>query len=731
VILERGALLNSRYRIVEILGQGGMGSVYRAVDENLGVEVAVKDNMFSSDDYARQFRREATLLASLRHPNLPRVTDHFIVEGQGQYLVMDYIEGEDLRQRMERVGVLPEEEVCVIGAAVCDALSYLGSRKPPIIHRDIKPGNVKITPQGQIFLVDFGLAKTLVGTQATTTGARAMTPGYSPPEQYGTARTDQRSDVFSLGATLYAALTGATPEDALARAMDQGELTPVRKHSPRVSRRMAAVIEKALEVKPDDRYQTADELKAALLAANNAARRREGDFTVTPPPGGEKPLLAEDGLLPSDAQQQLAGPADKSPSLLPISTPFEEQVPPKAKIRSRKRKKGIGCWAYIVLGLALFAAAAFYINRVDPGMPARAYNQYWPTLSAMFPAGAQVIGAAIPPENTPTPTAGLPSPTPTSTLRRVVDNPPTSTLAPSQTPEPVIAPSDTPTPWPTPIGGGGGQIAFASKASGTYQVYAANSDGTGRRQITTLPEGACQPDWSPDGKRLVFVSPCDSNTDYYPGSAMYIINEDGKGLLPLPTLAGGDYDPKWSPDGTKIAFTSLRNSGRPQLYVLNLEDNVVTPISEKYLTDFQPAWSPDAKQIVFVSTRKQGQQIWIMNSDGSNPQQLTRNNNGILNYRPSFSPDGKSIIFTQYVSEGSVPKVLIAPVNFEDYTEYRVSDLPMRDAVYSPDGYWIAFEGWLVGGSHNIYIMASTGAGLSPVTDDLTLDFDPVWRRAP
>src|SRR5512133_636417 len=207
--LERGALLHKRYRIVEILGQGGMGSVYRAVDENLGVDVAVKENLFTTDEYARQFRLEAVILANLRHPNMPRVTDHFVIVGQGQYLVMDYIEGEDLRQRMERVGILPEEEVILIGAAVCDALSYLGTRKTPIIHRDIKPGNVKITPQGQIFLVDFGLAKTMQGSQATTTGARAMTPGFSPPEQYGTARTDQRSDIFSLGATLYAALTGA------------------------------------------------------------------------------------------------------------------------------------------------------------------------------------------------------------------------------------------------------------------------------------------------------------------------------------------------------------------------------------------------------------------------------------------------------------------------------------------------------------------------------------------
>src|SRR5512142_1467313 len=123
--LERGTLLHKRYRIVEILGQGGMGSVYRAIDENLGVEVAVKDNLFTTEEYARQFRREAVILASLRHPNLPRVTDHFVIEGQGQYLVMDYIEGEDLRQRMDRVGVISEEEAILIGAAMCDALSYL------------------------------------------------------------------------------------------------------------------------------------------------------------------------------------------------------------------------------------------------------------------------------------------------------------------------------------------------------------------------------------------------------------------------------------------------------------------------------------------------------------------------------------------------------------------------------------------------------------------------------
>ena len=146
MLLERGALLNNRYRIIEILGQGGMGSVYKAVDENLGVEVAVKDNLFTTDEYARQFRREAVLLATLRHPNLPRVTDHFVIDGQGQYLVMDYIEGEDLRQRMDRTGTLGETEVIIIGAAICDALTYLSSCNPPIVHRDINPVTFELHP---------------------------------------------------------------------------------------------------------------------------------------------------------------------------------------------------------------------------------------------------------------------------------------------------------------------------------------------------------------------------------------------------------------------------------------------------------------------------------------------------------------------------------------------------------------------------------------------------------
>ena len=127
--LEINEILNGRYRIEEILGQGGMGAVYKAIDINLGVAVAVKENLFITEEYARQFHREATILASLRHPNLPRVTDHFVMEGEGQYLVMDFVDGEDLRERLERNEVVREADALPWFLEICDALAYLNHAK--------------------------------------------------------------------------------------------------------------------------------------------------------------------------------------------------------------------------------------------------------------------------------------------------------------------------------------------------------------------------------------------------------------------------------------------------------------------------------------------------------------------------------------------------------------------------------------------------------------------------
>src|SRR5512136_2118461 len=194
--LEGGALLAGRYRIGRALGQGGFGAVYLAQDERLGLPCAVKENLSLSPETERQFRREANLLASLRHAHLPRVTNHFIL-GDQQYLVMDYVEGEDLRQRVLREGPLPPGDAMRWMAQIADALSYLHSHTPPIIHRDIKPANIKLTAAGEAMLVDFGIAKASAAGQQTTTSAMGFTPGFAPPKQYGTGSTDARTDEYA------------------------------------------------------------------------------------------------------------------------------------------------------------------------------------------------------------------------------------------------------------------------------------------------------------------------------------------------------------------------------------------------------------------------------------------------------------------------------------------------------------------------------------------------------
>ena len=144
------------------------------------------------------------------------VFDYFSLPGQGQYLVMVFIEGMDLQELLDAASdPLPETKVIPWIEQVCDALSYLHSQNPPIIHRDIKPANIKITPQGQAVLVDFGIAKVYDPKLKTTVGARAVTPGFSPPEQYGRGRTDPRTDIYALGATLYALLTKVEPPDSV------------------------------------------------------------------------------------------------------------------------------------------------------------------------------------------------------------------------------------------------------------------------------------------------------------------------------------------------------------------------------------------------------------------------------------------------------------------------------------------------------------------------------------
>lgn len=310
-LLSTGAVLQGRYRITQLLGKGGMGAVYQAQDLRLGGRpVAVKENFDASAEGQAQFRLEANMLANLNHSSLPRVIDHFIESSGKQYLVMDFVEGEDLEQMLARQGRLTESQALLWFSQVCDAVEHMHGQSPPIIHRDIKPANVIVTPAGKAMLVDLGIAKVYQYGKETVAAARAVTPGFSPPEQYGGARTDARSDIYALAATLYCTLTGQVPPDAMDR-LAGAQLTPSRQLNPAVSPATDGAILWSMELNPPSRPQTARELRQAL-------GRRPREYTVPPAPTPSMPSvqpLVKPRPLPVPAPVPVATPA---PAIAPV-----------------------------------------------------------------------------------------------------------------------------------------------------------------------------------------------------------------------------------------------------------------------------------------------------------------------------------------------------------------------------------------------------------------------------
>jgi eukaryotic-like serine/threonine-protein kinase len=277
--LKSGEVLRGRYKIQERIGQGGMGSIYLADDTRLkGRQCALKEVEYDRalpenirQEARDQFLREATVLARLDHPNLPKVSD-FFSNGPRDYLVMDYVPGKDLRtlllEARRSKTFIPEKDVLSWGEQLANALTFLHAQEPPIVHRDIKPSNLKLMPHGLLKLVDFGLVKILAPEEVTITIIQGQgTALYTPLEQYGGSdvHTDIRSDIYSFGATLYHLLTNEAPADARKRFLHPESLIPVRQINPDISQRTEKAILWAMSLHPDERPENIEEFRQALL----------------------------------------------------------------------------------------------------------------------------------------------------------------------------------------------------------------------------------------------------------------------------------------------------------------------------------------------------------------------------------------------------------------------------------------------------------------------------------
>ena len=257
-------LKNNRYIVNSFLTAGGFGAVYIAEDTVMQGRLCVlKESFDQTPDGRAQFEVEAATLSVLNHPNLVRVTDSFVESNQKMYLVMEYVEGEDLEEMLKRApNGLPEKQALGWLEQILGAVAYCHTFVPKVIHRDVKPANIRIRKaDGAAVLVDFGIAK--IGVGPTRKAARGLSPGYAPPEQYGTG-TDTHSDVYALGATLYHLLTGRVPPESVDIAHSGAVLPPPRSLNPAISAQTEQLILTAMQLNPQDRFRTAGDMRLAL-----------------------------------------------------------------------------------------------------------------------------------------------------------------------------------------------------------------------------------------------------------------------------------------------------------------------------------------------------------------------------------------------------------------------------------------------------------------------------------
>ncbi len=672
--LKTDDILNDRYRIEGQLGKGGMGAVYLAHDRTLEIQVAVKENLNRNPESERQFRREARLLASLRHPNLPRVTDHFILEDR-QYLVMDYIAGIDLHTRsIEKPPSV--EEVVDWADSVADALAYLHSRQPPVIHRDIKPANLKLQPDGTIVLVDFGIAKES-DQSMTTTGARGLTPGFSPPEQYGDQRTDARSDQYALAATIYSLLTNQRPADSIQRMLGKEILKPVRELNPAVPEHIDVALQRALALDKDQRFPSVAEFRQAL----------RGELAL-------ETIRA------------------------PLSLPSEATVQPR---KPGNRFAWIGGIAAVVLvggGLALFLSGAlpFSGRGLTPTPSAtEASLTVLPSLTPQPTPTTPPSTATLPPTISPTPTApASPTTTPVTlggaariafvsdredgrTLQVWTMNPDGSdprqlTFGPGDKSQPRWSPDGSKLLYVAP----GGLDDFGNDLGS--DIFIINADRSGETNNLTQSIGDdFDPAWSHDGAQIAFAS-----TRVNDLRQVFLIGVD---CSPTPetcavttepdNLSEGfavEYQPAWSPEGDQLAVIASINQAPGRIFlrpVLREQDKTGEPnegqarmfdVRDRIIGAQELSWSSDGEFLAFSWIISRGrEEIYIasFSNPGQDPVQLT---NSLGNKEPSFSPDGQWIAFTS-----------------------------TRDQ--NPE----------------IYIMTNNGSGQKNLTNDPGRDFQPDW----
>lgn len=710
-LLTPNTVLQHRYRIVGLVARGGMGAIYEATDENLGIRVALKQRLLASTLLQHAFRQEARLLARLNHPALARVTDYFTTDDQ-EFLVMEFIPGPDLAQELAARGApFALGDVLSWTNQLLDALDYLHTQTPaPIFHRDIKPQNLKRRQQGSIALLDFGIAKGSLADMTQVSHApsvMAYTRGFAPLEQIDGLGTDARTDLYGLAATMYMLLTNIGPSDATTRDRAEARslpdpLRPLHEVNDTVPQAVSAVFMRALALHPDDRPPSAAAMRAALHDAINAPAARPVPV-ITAPTAQESRTEIDTG----SSESVRAKPSTTGTQRRNHARTDAQALRQPAQVRRSPWLWLAGLVAIAVVLGASFLAAQGQFASSPPPTPTTGDNTVVRGLepTALVQPNTTTVApievTEIAPTARPLPTvAVLPSPTIAEA---------TPTTQPTQT---VAVPTVVPVPP--------GRIAFYSQRDGLAEIYVMNADGSAQVRLTINDAVDWDPSWSPDGQQIAFISNRDGSGD------IYRMNADGSEQTRLTTSDADDFAPAWSPDGQRIAFMAFRD-GNPEIYAMNADGSNQTRLTFDNAVEGFPSWSPDSQQIAFMSERDGNREIYVMNADGSNPVRLTTND--AIDDNPAWSPDGQHIAFKSE-RDGSRDVYMM---NADGTQQVRLT-FPGGDGfapAWSPDGTQIVFQTSRDNGSEEIYRMNADGTNPLRLTDNATniSDGEPSWSR--
>jgi eukaryotic-like serine/threonine-protein kinase len=746
-----GEVISGQFRVDELIAAGSMGPVFRVWDFQQGADHVMKvvyPDLANNPALMGQLMDEN--LKSLTHPNIVPYYG-FYNQQEPAFSLRGFVNGQTLTEFLGSLQTgksgLPLKTTLAVLKSLCAALDY--AHNNGVLHCNIKQNNVFIDQDGQVKLVDFGVTHGKKSRFADKGLFRTV--AYWAPEQIMGEELTRATDVYAVGVLLFQMTTGQYPfrildmdhnSDRLSRQMmmdaHMNQIPPGPDHlSPEVSPDMAQVILRALDKAPENRYsETGDLFEAFYLACGVTPDQVSDTLQVEALPENDSqpdvtPVISEKTIKndPStetnldnsdeDLDHTIIAPGSDVPfsseDATNIITPPEEESPSNRKrfLLPLLLLGGVGLLClllvvggglgYYFLGGGQNTAATAVDNLMGQNSPLSAGE----TTTATSPIGVEpelgveiLLTETLPPPDTRAPATATQTATATLTA--------TATI--------------TLTSTPAPVGGGSGLLAFAAFVNEIPQVFVMGLDGSDRQQLTDLNDGACQPDWSPNGEQIVFISPCSRAEHYkaYAGANLYLMNADGSGQEKLPIQAGdGDFDPAWSPDGSQIAFTAVGRVNAdvlPHLYIYRMADHSITDLLSNTPAR-SPSWSPDGQQLVFEMTRGQ---IWIVNADGTG-KTVMFSTPELISYAPSWSPDGELILFGQQRTPLLVGKTISNRFQGSDPVDSVITLRPAWEPEFSQDGQWV-----LISHDDKTIHMFKVGGSEFDV-EELGVGFHPTW----